>query len=628
MDLSEALSHEWLVTNGLGGYAMGNAAGVPTRSYHAPLVAAVEGGRRVLVQHLVEVARADGEQVALSGYEAAHGPSLLPSLDHLLSFRLRGGVPSWSFRVGAGRLDKRLLMVGGQNNTLVHYRWTGTTPLTLEVRPLLHLRDHNQPVDLPQHEVTTDRIGNWLLVFEKELSAVGLMMDGSELIDDEPPRTIALLRGVELARGYAGVGPALIPGKLVRVLEPGEEAVLVLCADQTIPAPIEVFHAQENVNTVNLPLTAREPVVATLAGAASRFVTRCGARATITAGFPWFADWGRDAFISLEGLLIVTGRAGVAELVLEDFARWVRDGLVPNHYPEDGSAPLYNSADASLWFIHAVGRLEEHLKDRSFIKQLLPTLREIIEAYRGGTRFGIGVDPEDGLLRQGEAGLQLTWMDAKIGDHVVTPRRGKAVELNALWYGALRRAAQWFHDYRLDNEADRVAHSFNRRFWSEAHGHLYDVVDGEQGDDASLRPNQLFAFSLPHPVLARERWKPVLEAVRGALWTPRGLRTLAPSDPRYRGRHAGDVATRDAAYHNGTVWPWLLGAFVDAELAVDPSCKPRVRRELEGILQTLDEGVDGMLAEVFSGDAPHAPEGAPAQAWSVAEVLRALSRLA
>ena len=313
-----------------------------------------------------------------------------------------------------------------------------------------------------------------------------------------------------------------------------------------------------------------------------------------------------------------------ARAILERFAKHTRDGLIPNHFPDGPGEIAYNTADATLWFIHALGRYVARTGDPQLAQSLLPKLREIVERHLAGTRFGIGVDSTDGLLRQGAPDVQLTWMDAKVGDWVVTPRRGKAVELNALWFQALRLVGTWASDDALLSESERVRASFNRRFWCEARGHLFDVVDGESGDDASLRPNQLFALSLPEPVLARERWPAVLDAVRKSLLTPFGLRTLAPSDERYRGTYAGDVRARDAAYHNGTVWPWLMGAWVDANLAFDAQSKSR----LLGELQTLRDwaGRCGTVPEVFSGDAPHAPEGCVAQAWSVAELLRALER--
>jgi predicted glycogen debranching enzyme len=632
VDLETALALEWLVTNGLGGYAMGTVAGVPTRGHHATLVAAGKQ-RTVLVQHLVEVARAAGEVVALSGYEAEGAAATLPDLDHLASFSLEDGVPTWRWRVSTGVLEKRVCMVQGANTTLAHYRWQGDARLSLEVTPLLHLRGHNQPLDLPQDQVTTVVDHESLLVFERGVVAATLQMDGSSVVLLEGAGPILLQRRVERQRGYGDVGPVLAPAMLWRVLEPGEEVVLVCAGDASLGDPLAALaieRARSPERLARAPLVQRDPQAATLVLAAHTFLIRGGHGPSVIAGYPWFGEWGRDTLIALEGLALLSGEHAHARAVLQTFARAIRDGLVPNHFDDAGGAARYNTADASLWFIHALARYAHHTKDHALVAELLPQLRTVFDAHLAGTRYGIGADPQDLLLRQGAPGLQLTWMDAIVGTQVITPRRGKAVEINALWYAALRQVALWSGDAALHQAADRVRDSFNRRFWCEARGHLFDVVDGEEGpdgDDASLRPNQLFAFSLPHPVLARERWRPVLEVVRRALWTPRGLRTLAPADARYRGLHAGDVSTRDAAYHNGTVWPWLLGAWVDAELAVDPQARTRIRRALDGVLSTLAQGAVGTVAEIFSGDPPHAPEGTPAQAWSVAELLRALDRL-
>jgi predicted glycogen debranching enzyme len=302
-------------------------------------------------------------------------------------------------------------------------------------------------------------------------------------------------------------------------------------------------------------------------------------------------------------------------------------------FPDGAREGLYHTADATLWFFHAVDRFIRVTKETETLRRLLPTFVEIARRHIEGTHFGIHVDPADSLLHQGAEGYQLTWMDAKVDDWVVTPRRGKAVEINALWYNALRLLQGWLKEYGwsargldLASYADRVYESFNRRFWSDEAGHLFDVIDGEQGDDPACRPNQVLAISLDHPVLARERWKPVMQTVRQQLLTPVGLRSLAPGHPDYKSRYYGDLRSRDAAYHQGTVWAWLIGPFVDAWLKVYPEDLPGAQRLLEGFERHLTQACVGSIGEIFDAEEPYVPRGCVAQAWSVAEVLRCLEK--
>jgi predicted glycogen debranching enzyme len=349
---------------------------------------------------------------------------------------------------------------------------------------------------------------------------------------------------------------------------------------------------------------------------------------TVIAGYHWFTDWGRDTMISLEGLALCTGRQREAGYILRTFGHYVRDGLIPNMFPEGTKEGLYHTADATLWFFHAIHRYLRATGDRSTLRQLMPKLKSIFEHHMRGTRYGIGVDASDGLLKQGQEGYQLTWMDAKVDDWVVTPRRGKAVEINALWYNALCLLTEWLREegdpmaVQVDDAATRAHESFNARFWYDAGGHLYDVIDGEQGDDPACRPNQILAISLDHPVLERHRWRPVFDTVEQRLLTPVGLRSLAPGHRDYKPQYYGDLRARDAAYHQGTVWAWLVGPFVDACLKLDPGDKAGARKCLEGFAAHLNEGGIGTLSEIFDGEEPYTPRGCVAQAWSVAEVLR------
>jgi predicted glycogen debranching enzyme len=356
---------------------------------------------------------------------------------------------------------------------------------------------------------------------------------------------------------------------------------------------------------------------------------------TVIAGYHWFTDWGRDTMISLEGLTLTTGRHVEAGYILRTFAHYVRDGLIPNMFPEREKEGLYHTADATMWFFHAMQRYIDYTHDRLTLALLYPTLKDIIANHVRGTRFGIRMDERDGLLTQGADGYQLTWMDAKVDDWVVTPRRGKAVEINALWFNALKLMERWASDHgdadaNYRDLAERVRRSFNERFWNPEAGYLYDIVDvdGFPGlVDSKCRPNQVLAISLPNPVLVRERWSSVLNAARDRLLTPVGLRSLAPGDADYKSRYFGDLRARDAAYHQGTVWGWLVGPFVDAWLKLYPDDLEGARRTLEGFIPHLDDGCIGSISEVFDAEEPFTQRGCIAQAWSVAEVLRVWVKL-
>jgi len=354
----------------------------------------------------------------------------------------------------------------------------------------------------------------------------------------------------------------------------------------------------------------------------------------VIAGYHWFTDWGRDTMISLEGLTLVTRRHREAGSILRTFATYIRDGLIPNMFPEGDNAGLYHTADATMWFFHAVARYVRWTNDRGTLRDLLPKMVGIIDRHVEGTRFNIHVDPADGLLAQGAEGYQLTWMDAKVDGWVVTPRRGKAVEINALFYNALRILQAFLSEEgdganarRMEELAERVRTSFNERFWYADGQHLYDVVDTEGGgDDAALRPNQIFAVSLDYPVLDRSRWEQVVSVVERELLTPVGLRSLARAHPDYKPVYDGDLRARDAAYHQGTVWGWLIGPFVDAWMKVHGDAA-EARRFLDGFGPHLGEACIGTISEVFDAEATFTARGCAAQAWSVAEVLRCLEEL-
>jgi predicted glycogen debranching enzyme len=456
----------------------------------------------------------------------------------------------------------------------------------------------------------------------------------------------------EAQRGYEHEGPLWSPGYFRADLRPDSPVSLVASVESwdviAAVAPEQAVPAERERRSRLLARAhpaARSGPAAELVLAADQFIitpagrTEDAARAhavgdevrTVIAGYHWFTDWGRDTMISLEGLTLVTGRYREAGYILRTFAQYVRDGLIPNLFPERDREGLYHTADATLWFFHALGRYLAATHDRATLDQLRPILASIIDHHLRGTHFNIHVDPEDGLLTQGAEGYQLTWMDAKVGDWVVTPRRGKAVEINALWYNALKLLEGWTREAgdaadadRLAQHAARARESFNRRFWNDPAGYLYDIVDKEGGgNDDACRPNQVIAIALPHPVLDPSRWNAVLTVVRDRLLTPVGLRSLSPDHHDYKARYFGDLRARDAAYHQGTVWAWLIGPFVDAWLALHPEDTARAREFLQGFVHHLGDACIGSISEVFDAEPPFTPRGCIAQAWSVAEVLRA-----
>jgi predicted glycogen debranching enzyme len=459
---------------------------------------------------------------------------------------------------------------------------------------------------------------------------------------------------MERDRGYEWKGDAWSPGEYEVPLS-SDHLVALTASTESWPvidalSPADALRTEHARRRGLLQLAgpaASDGVSARLVLAADQFIISPAGRAedeararaegdearTVIAGYHWFTDWGRDTMISLDGLGLGTGRYREAGSILRTFAHYVRDGLIPNMFPDGTSEGLYHTADASLWYFHAVHRHVVTTGNRRTLRAILPRLREIVERQMAGTRFGIGVDPADGLLRQGAVGYQLTWMDAKVDGWVVTPRRGKAVEINALWYNALRLMADWLADEgepsearRLEDAAARTRESFNRRFWYDEGGYLYDVIDDAGIADPACRPNQILAVSLDHPVLDASRWSPVVETVRDRLLTPVGLRSLAPGHIDYKPQYSGDLRARDAAYHQGTVWAWLIGPFVDAWLRVHPGDLDGARACLHGLVAHLDEYGVGSVAEIFDAEPPYTPRGCIAQAWSVAELLRSCLR--
>jgi len=659
------LSPEWLLTNGLGGYASGTLLGIITRRYHGYLVAALPApfGRVMMFNDLVEhVEFADGKRYQLGGEERA-GVLKLESSEYLTEFSLEAGLPVWRYELEGAVIEKRLVMPHGQNSVYVNYRLkSGAEKLRLMLRPSVHFRPHEEAVntELDTGYVLMVHEDRYEIALGDKLPALRFLLYGSKAqLTVDKLRIQEIVYRIEEGRGYPARGDLWSAGYFHAEIRPDSDATLVASTEDwesiSALAPADALATEEDRRrrlmqrardkaegnghdqaadneTFSQLLLAADQFLITPAG---RIKDCARARAvgdevrTLIAGYHWFTDWGRDTMISLEGITLSTGRFTEAGWILKTFAHYVRDGLIPNLFPEGKNEGLYHTADATLWFFHAIDRYTEATRDRSILKMVLPKLVDIFEHHMHGTRFGIGVDPSDGLLKQGAEGYALTWMDAKVDDWVVTPRRGKAVEINALWYNALRLLENWLTEDGQSETASRVAEaakkaqeSFNKRFWSSQSKFLLDVVDGPSGDDPACRPNQLLAISLKHAVLDPAHWKSVVEVASSQLLTPFGLRSLSPEHKDYKPKYDGDLRSRDAAYHQGTVWAWLIGPFIDAWLKVHPEEPGRAKEFLKGFASHLNEACVGSISEVFDAEAPYTPRGCIAQAWSVAEVLR------
>jgi predicted glycogen debranching enzyme len=642
------IPHEWLVTNDLGGYASATVSGELSRRYHGLLIAALPAplGRMVMLSDLV--AEVEGCDRTLADPE------------HLREFALTDGLPSWRYEIGGLVIERSVLLPSHHNIVHITYRLIdGGATARLRLRPSVHFRRLEDPVStaLSAHYAITARGMQYEVTAGPDLPTLRMTIDGDEcacFTADGGSRREFFFE-TEAQRGYESRGAAWSPGYFTCELHKGTPLTLIASTERwhTVlalkPDDARRFEIERRRRLLDMaPRSARSGLAAALVLSADTFViTPVGRVAdlarvraegddlrTVIAGYHWFTDWGRDTMISLEGLTLSTGRPAEARWILRAFAHYVRDGLIPNMFPEGESKGLYNTADATLWFFHALGRYVQITGDEATLRLLLPIMKRIARHHLKGTRFGIWVDPADGLLTQGAEGYQLTWMDAKVGDWVVTPRRGKAVEINALWYNALRLLGGWLRQAN-DPEADEIAGhaeraraSFNRRFWHDEKCHLYDVVDGENGDDDAFRPNQIFAVSLENPVLDEAHWEAVVGAVHDRLLTPLGLRSLAPGEPDFKPRYFGDLRARDAAYHQGTVWAWLVGPFIDAWLRVHPGDLATARHFLDGFEPSIAEAGIGSISEIFDAEPPFAPRGCIAQAWSVAEVLRCLVKTA
>jgi predicted glycogen debranching enzyme len=646
-DLAAAERREWLCVNGLGGFASGTIAGSQTRRYHGLLIAALTPplGRTLMVAGVQDTLVYAAAEWPLFVGRWASGVVTPDGYRLIDRFRLDGTTPVWTYAAADALVEKRVWMEPGANTTYVQWRvLRASGPVTVTLKALVNYRDYHATTRGGDWRMDVDRIADGVRVTAFDgARPLQLVARGAQV---EPAhvwyRDFALL--AERGRGLDDVEDHLHAATFQAPLASDEALTLAVSAEPAPPADGDAsWRARVAHDTGTLTRWRRGRVEAEasprwieqLVLAADQFVVRRAlpedaAGATVIAGYHWFGDWGRDTMIALSGLTLETGRPEVARKILTTFARFVDRGMLPNRFPDAGDVPEYNTVDATLWYVEAIRAYHAATGDEGLLKELYPTLRLILDWHRDGTRYGIRQDPADGLLAAGEPGVQLTWMDAKVGDWVVTPRIGKPVEINALWYSALRAMANFARRLRepaqdLERMAARVAASFDR-FWSAANGWCFDVIDGPHGDDPTLRPNQIFAVSLPHSALPPSRRRAVVDACARHLLTPYGLRSLAPFDARYVGCYGGDQRTRDGCYHQGAAWAWLLGPFALAHFNAYGDAA-RAREFLDPLADHLGDHGVGSIAEIFDGAAPFRPDGCIAQAWSVAETLRAWQTL-
>ncbi len=633
-----ATSREWLVTNGIGGYAAGTVAGCLTRRYHGLLIAALAPplGRTLMLTKLDEMAHYDGRDYPLFANLWVSEIMDPQGFHHLERFHLEGTTPVWSFACADALIEKRIWMEPGANTTYVRYDYKrGQAPLELSLKALANYRHHHKLRRALGHWMRVEPVGHGLRIVAHDEATPYYLFSTNAAAEQRHDWHRDFYLRMEARRGLDMVEDHLCVGTFWTRLTPGGSLTMVASTSAT--PNLDGFDAYEKRQAYEQELLERAAPLPDRAAleqlilTADQFVVRRELPGnteghSLIAGYPWFADWGRDTMIALPGLTLTTGRADIARQILRVFARYVDQGMLPNNFPEVGETPGYNTVDATLWYFEAVRAYVAASNDMNLLRDLFPLLEEIISWHRRGTRYQIHVDPDDQLLYAGEPGLQLTWMDAKVEEWVVTPRIGKAVEINALWYNALRSMADFAEALgksaaEMLTSADQVQKSFTR-FWDADLGYCYDVIDGPDGNDPSLRPNQIFAVSLPHSPLSPQQQRAVVDTCARLLLTSYGLRTLAPEHPDYEGHYGGNRQERDGAYHQGAAWGWLLGPFALAHLKVydDPAT---ARSYLRPLLQNLRTHGVGSLSELFDGDPPFEPRGSIAQAWTVAETLRA-----
>ncbi len=633
-------TREWLVTNGIGGFASGTIAGLLTRRYHGLLIAALNPplDRTLLTTKLDESVRYGEDVYPLSTNRWADGIVEPQGYRHIERFFLEGTVPVWRYACSDAILEKRIWMQQGENTTYVHYQLhRSTQPLTLSCKALVNYRDYHGSTSSNDWQMETKSIENGLQISAYSEATPFYLFCRGATVTTRHDWYYGFDLALERDRGLSDREDHLHIATFQATLYPGQSLTFVTSTEATPNLDGETAlrsqrnHEQRLFDCWRLDRVKQVETspawIRQLVLAADQFiVNRPPNGKTIIAGYPWFSDWGRDTMISLSGLTLATGRVEIARSILYTFAQYLDRGMLPNRFPDAGAIPEYNTVDATLWYFIAIFDYYNATDDHDVIDDLFPMLSEIIDWHCRGTRYNIHLDSADGLLYAGEPGTQLTWMDAKIGDWVVTPRIGKPIEVNALWYNALRIIAKFARltgkPYReYDAMAERVLARFER-FWNADAGYCYDVLDTPNGNDAALRPNQIFTVSLLESPLTQNQQKGVVDACSRSLLTSYGLRSLDPHDSKYHGRYEGNPLQRDAAYHQGTVWGWLIGAYAIAHYRVYGD-SARAREFLEPMANHLRTQGLGSLSEIFDGDAPMMPHGCVAQAWTVAEVLRA-----
>ncbi len=640
--LSSAESREWLCTNGIGGFASGTVANLLTRRYHGLLVAALLPplGRTVLVSKVDETVEYDTLRRPLFANRWGDGNVDPHGYVDIENFRLDGTTPVWTYAIADALLEKRVWMEQGANTTYVQYKVVrGQKPLGLELKALGNYRDYHATTHANGWQMNVEKVANGVKVTAYNGAKPYVLLAQGADAETAHAWHHGFSLAAEGARGLDFLDDNLHVGTFRATLQPGKSLTLVLSTEaspglegdaawqrrQAYEADLVKRWSSSQPSAKDAPAWIKHTVLACDQFIAARPTPGEPEGATVIAGYHWFGDWGRDTMIALPGLALSTGRPEIARRILTTFAKFVDQGMLPNRFPDQGEAPEYNTVDATLWYVDAIREYVRVTDDEKTLADLFPVLEEIIRWHRQGTRYGIKEDASDSLLRAGETGVQLTWMDAKIGDWVVTPRIGKPIEINALWYNALRSMAGFAK--RLgrpttpwETLADKVKRGFDR-FWHPRLQYCYDVVDGPTAFDDSLRPNQIFAVSLPESPLSAERQKRVVDVVARHLVTSYGLRSLAPGDRQYCPRYCGDVRSRDGAYHQGTTWAWLLGPFARAHYKVYGD-KAAALAFLAPLADHLGDYGLGSIAEVFDADAPFLPGGCIAQAWSVSETLR------
>jgi predicted glycogen debranching enzyme len=643
-DLSAAESREWLVTNGIGGYASGTIATSVTRRYHGLLMAALQPpvGRTQLVATLDEIVHYAGADYPLATRRWAGGAIDPKGFLALESFRLEGTRPVWSYALADGLLEKRVWMRQGENTTYVQYTLVrGSAPLEVELKALVNYRDFHSTTHAGDWRMHIEPIDNGVKVHAFDAAVPFYLRSGEAACEPRHEWYRNCFLPAERERGLDDQEDHLFAAVFRAKLEVGKSCTIVLSTEAKALLDGNAARADQANHESQLLQTwqaANDNAASALAWirqlvlAADQFIVKRSIPGqqdgrSVIAGYHWFGDWGRDTMIALPGLTLATGRPEIARQVLLAFAQFVDAGMLPNNFPDAGGKPEYNTVDAALWYFEAVRQYYEATEDSQTLAKLFPVLAGMVDAHVNGTRYNIHVDPADGLLYAGGPGVQLTWMDAKVGDWVVTPRTGKAVEINALWVNALATMAGFAA--KLGRPADgyeklgaKATKNF-QRFWNAERGFCYDVIDVPgQGNDPSLRPNQVFAVSLPVSPLTAEQQQDVVGVCAFQLLSSHGLRSLAQSEHGYTGRYGGGPRERDGAYHQGTVWGWLLGPFALAHLRVHKD-RAAALRFLEPLGREIYASGLGTLSEIFDGDAPFTPRGCVAQAWTVAEVLRA-----